>query len=149
MVDRTKYFITKWVNVSINRMEYLDREAWIESATIQSKSFVKPTNLGVPLQDTSGLPQHIHNSWLVSMVRRLGALARRTAMLRKRRRFSSTGFIKHLIEPRATPPRYESKPEKRCIEKYNKTKWRKNVGHVPITPNLGHTRCKSHLKSHA
>ena len=80
----------------------------------------------------------------------LGNLARRTALRRKRRRFSSTGssgIWPHRASFNAFETRKQARQEKH--REHNKTKWRKDSGHVPTAPSLGHTRCKSHQKVHA
>ena len=45
MINRAGYFITQCEKVSYDKIEYLDCEVWVENGTIQSKPFVKPTNL--------------------------------------------------------------------------------------------------------
>ena len=58
-----------------------------------------PTNLGVPLQDTSCHPAHIHKSWPVSMVRRLGDLSTSHSYAEKAKNILIERFVKHLASP--------------------------------------------------
>ena len=67
----------------------------------------------------------------------LGNLARRTALRRKRRRFSSTdssGIWPHRASFNASETRTQARQEKH--REHNRTKWRKDSGHVAIAPSL-------------
>ena len=55
-----------------------------------------PTNLGVPLQDTSCHPVHIHKSWPVSTVRRLGDLSTSHSNAEKAKKILIDRFVRHL-----------------------------------------------------
>ena len=128
MINKAGYFITKCEKVSHEKIEYLDCEVWIENGTIQSRPFIKPTNLGVPLQDTSCHPAHIHKSWPVSMVRRLGDLSTSHSYAEKAKDILIERFVKHLASPnlidrlRATSTR-QTRPSSRAQHHSGNRMW--------------------------
>ena len=69
------------------------------SKTIQSGPYIKPTYLGVPLQDTCCHPAHIHKSWPVSMVRRLGDVSTSHSYAEKAKEILIERFVRHLASP--------------------------------------------------
>ena len=141
MINRAGYFITQCEKVSYDKIKYLDCEVWVENGTIQSKPFVKPTNLGVPLQDTSCHPAHTHKSWPVSMVRRLGDLSTSHIYAEKAKNILIEWFVKHMASPnlinRLRATSYED------IDDRGTSKWRQDVGHFPIPSGFVCTCCKS------
>ena len=107
-------------------------------------AFIKPTNLGVPLQDTSCHPAHIHKSWPVSMVRRLGDLSTSHSYAEKAKDILIERFVKHLASPnlidrlRATSTR-QTRTSSRAQHHSGKRMW----VHLSISPSLVCTRYKS------
>ena len=108
MINRTFYFTTKCEKISHDQIEYLDCEVWIENGTIPSGPLKEPTSLGVPLQDTSCHPVHIHTSWPVSVVPRHGDLstshryAEKACYAERAKDIFVERFVKHL--PHHTSP---------------------------------------------
>ena len=99
MINQAGHFIAKCEKNSHDNIEYLDCEVWFENGTIQSRPFQKPTNLGVPLQDTSCHPAHIHKSWPVSKVRRLGDDCTSHSYTEKAKETLPEKFVRHLASP--------------------------------------------------
>ena len=82
-----------------DKIEYLDCEVWIENGTIQARSFIKPSNLGSLRQDTSCHPAHIHKSWPVSVVPRLGGLSTSHSHAETAKDIRIERFVRHLASP--------------------------------------------------
>ena len=119
----------------------------LETAPSNPGLFLKPTNLGVPLQDISCHPAHIHKSWPVSMVRRLGNLSTSHSYAEKAKEILVERFVRHLASPDLISRlRETSTSHTKNIEIHRTTMWRQDVGHIPVPSGLGQTHCKSNHK---
>ena len=100
VINRAGHFIAKCEKISHDTFEYLDCEVWIEKTAPSNPGlFIKPTNLRVPLRDTRCHPVHIHESWPVCAVRRLGDLNTSHSDAVKAKDLLIEWFVRHLASP--------------------------------------------------
>ena len=115
MINRTFYFITNARKSVMTKLSTLIAKCGLKTAPSHPGLFIKSTNLGVPLQDTSCHPVHIHASWPVSMVRRLGDLstshsdAEKASDAERAKDIFVERFVKHL--PHHTSPTVHEQQE--------------------------------------
>jgi hypothetical protein len=72
---RAGYFKAKVEDINKVRIRMIDVLLELKNGRIRSSPVWKETSLGVPLCTTSARPAHIHKSWPIQAIKRLGYLS--------------------------------------------------------------------------
>eukprot|EP00933_Yihiella_yeosuensis_P044464 TRINITY_DN39620_c0_g1_i1.p1 TRINITY_DN39620_c0_g1~~TRINITY_DN39620_c0_g1_i1.p1 ORF type:complete len:635 (+),score=76.46 TRINITY_DN39620_c0_g1_i1:476-2380(+) len=93
------YFKVLCERVSRTEVRFLDVRVWKQGVAFLSAPTWKPTSLGIPLCLSSAHPPHVHSSWPVGLIKRLGSLASRAADAENAKKILIARFKNHLASP--------------------------------------------------